>query len=479
MKRILFGLLLIVLVIPHAFYPVPATTAWHEKTILWTRFLGLDQGYGSPVVDSEHVYVANSSSIYCFGMDSGELLWEKNFDKPAKTFPLQANVSINRKYAFFCNPDGLRCLNKTTGETIWSIKAFFTSNAELALSNAYVASTNTIFKLDADTGNILQLKDFCDKDPYRFLTYAGKDKLIASTFYGTRKLVDISTGKTIWEDTNKLSNIREKPVVSGKNLIISGQMFGQNKLLVVDLETGANLKELNYSYNSQCDVSDGKILLPDRCLDSETFKPVWFNIHGMFRSFDCFDTVCFWEYDRYKVLDWNGNEIQSKEDPYYPGDNLFYDNCIAKPATSDGRYFLVTERGYLVSYGNKPESITYTPGDDFIIADGNKITLEHQPRTDNRGVLVLEPASFLEPLGWVGSHYKHADSKVMYVHDYKKHIELYDSYRSRKSYIKSKRIPCQTEDDGTFVMPLEQMVSEFGLTMTKEDDRIRLSYQSK
>lgn len=479
MKRVFLGLLLIVLLVPSAFDPVPASTARKDKVILWTRFVGKNQEYKTPVLDSERLYIGNPTSVMCFGIDSGELLWERDFNKPEKIFQLQINVSINKKYVYFCNTEGLSCLDKVTGKTVWVQEGLFTSNAELALSYVYVASNNAVFQFDAQTGNILQLKDFCDKEMYRFLTYAGKDRLIASTYHGTRKMINISTGEIEWEDSSILSDIQEKPIVSGKNLIISGNMFSQNKFLVVDLESGKVLKQINNKQGTQFDVTDGKILLPDRCVDSETLESIWSTAHGNVRSFDCFDTVCFWDYDTYKILDWNGNEISSKSSEFYPRNTRFYDSCITKPATSDGRYFLLTQDGCLVCYGNKPETIIYTTGDDFIVANGKKIKLEYKPKINNKGELILDPSSFLEPLGWVASHYKNTDNKSMFLHNYKKQVELYDSYRSRKTYRKIEGIPCLTESDGTFIMPLEQMVSEFGLTMTKDGDRINLSYQSK
>ncbi|NTU61806.1 MAG: hypothetical protein HGA95_05760, partial [Caldiserica bacterium] len=317
------------------------------------------------------------------------------------------------------------------------------------------------------------------EETYRFLTYVGRNKLIAATYYGTRKLLNIALATVEWVDTSRLSNIQEKPILLGKKLIISGNMFSQNKLLIVNPQTGELEKEMSNPSDTHFDVSDGKILLGNRCLDSETLEPLWFFKHGIARSFDCFDAVNFWNYDVYKILDWDGNVILDKDYQFYPGSNFCYDPCLLKPGTSNGRYFLVTEKGFLVSYGNKPESITYTIGDNFVTANGKKIALETKPDVNSKGELVVDPVGFLEPLGWISSHINDERFKSLYLHDYKRQIELFGSVASKPSYRKMKRIQCKTNDKGVLVLPLETMVTEFGLTMTKDGDKFKLSYQSK
>lgn len=393
-------------------------------------------------------------------------------------YAMQINVSLGKENVFFCNPDGLRCLDKRTGKTVWIGNADMTSNAEVATNQVFAASGNTIYQFEADTGKILNQKQYPDEETYRFLTFVGRNKIVASTYYGTRKLVNMHTGKIEWEDASQISNLRDKPIVSGKNLLISGNMFSDNKLLIVDSETGKTNKVINTPLGTQFDVSDGKILLSDKCIDSETLEPLWFTHHGYTRSFDCFDTVCFWEYDNYTILDWSGNQVSAKNPEFYQNINIYYDSCILKPATSNGRFFLLTERGFLVGYGNKPESISFSAGNNFITANGEKIILENKPYTNDKGEIFVDPIGFLEPLGWVSSHNSTADKNSVYFHNYKKEIELFDSSVSKRQRSKIKRIACQTNND-VIVMPLDQMVTEFGLTMTKDGDRIKLSYQIK
>ena len=477
-KRALnIGLVLVIAI--SLFFPLTTNSERPEKAILWTRYLGEGLGFGAPIVDSERIYVACPTKIICFGLDSGELLWEKEFPRSNKEYALQINVSLGKEFVFFCNPDRLLCMNRQNGEQVWETKMPFTSNAEVIINHLYVASGNEIYRIDANTGRTLSQKSFHDQESYRFLTFAGKDKIIAATYYGTTKLLNMALGKVEWVVSNKLSNIKEKPVISGKKLIISGNVSDQNKILVLNLETGELVKEMNNSSDTQFVVSDGKLLLGNRCLDTDTLEALWFSYHGTTRSFDCFDAICFWQYDKYTIFDWNGNTTLKKEMQFSPGSNFYSDPCLLKPGTSNGRYAIVTGKGFLIGYGNTPESIIYTVGESFVTANSKKIALETKPELNNKGELVVDPVGFLEPLGWVSSHINNEKFKSLYMHDYKRQIELFDSVATKPSYIKMKRIPCKTNDKGTLVMPLDQMVTEFGLTMTKDGDKIKLSYQSK
>ncbi len=481
MKKVFLLLAITAILIPTSLNPAPATSARRDKVILWSRNLGevFPNNFGAPVVDSDRVYLANSSKVVCFSMDSGELLWQGRFDESGNGLALQANIGLHKDYVFFTNTGGLYCLDKPTGKTVWQRNAYFTSNAEFSLGCAYVASNNTIYQLEAETGKVIKQIEFLDKESYRFLTSAGKNRLIASTYLGTRKMVDMASGKVVWENDGILTNIREKPVVQGKNLIISGLVFGINRLLISDLETGELVGQSLNPKGTQFDLSDGRILLSDRCLDSGTLLPIWHSVHGNFRAFDCFDVVCFWESDNYKILDWNGNEIATKNPSFLSGTIGLTDQCGTKPATSNGRYFIVTERGYLVCYGNRPEYISYTLGDKFISANGKKIMLQNEPFENDKGELFVDPVGFLEPLGWVSFKKWNKYENSVHMHDYERQIELYYSGKSRRHSQKYKQIPCLANEDGTIVMPLEQMVSVFGLAMTRDGDRIKLSYQSK
>ncbi len=476
MKRIFLGLLLIVLLVPSAFDPVPASTVRKDKVILWTRYLGIDEGFGAPITDSQSVYVANSTSVLCYGIDSGELLWKREFEKPPKDFFSKIYLSLHKKYALFGNSKGLVCLDKLNGKTIWENHEPLTSNVEVLGDVAYSAFKKTVCKIDVKTGKVLQRKEFETKDDYSFITIAGLNRLFIATTKGMKKMVNIETGKVVWENDSLVRLILDKPIVSGKYVVVSGYDMNFERLMFLDLETGKVGKSL-YHYNAQIDASDGRVLTSEYCIDTYTLEPIWSLMLGWTRFYDCFDAIAFNDYDSFSITDWNGNTVATKKpDPklkQYPSDR-----CSLKPASSDGRYFLTTEMGYLISYANKPETITYNIGDDHISAVGKRVSLEHKPYRNDKGELVVDPIGFLEPLGWVSSHNEPLIDTFIVFHDYKRNIGIVKPDHVTTLLLKKKLIGHEGVNGG-IVIPFDTMVSEFGLTMTKDGDRINLSYQSK
>jgi hypothetical protein len=467
-------------------FPLVTNSERPDKAILWTRYLGIDEGYGAPIADSERIYVASPTKILCYGIDSGELFWEREFPKPGAAKVFQTNATLYKNNVFFCNPEGLFCLDRKTGKTVWENHTPFTSNAEVVSDTVYIASDEDIHVIDAKTGKTKKIVNVPDKYDYRFITFVEKNRVVASTTYGMKKLVDLAKKEVVWQSNEKNTELWDSPVVCGKYLAVSGYIHKFEWLLFIDIETGKIAKSMVQS--SSCfDTSDGRILASDNCFSTETLEPIWNTGLGHSRFYDCFDSVFFWSYDEMSILDWNGNKVHSKwnSNRDISNSDYFWDGVWKKPAASNGKYALVTQLGYLVCYHNKPDMVTYLPGAEIIGADGKKVFLNTKPFANDDGELLVEPRGFLEPLGWVSSHvdgwWEDKTSDFMCFHDYNRIIAITASDDPELlQYIKAdKIIKCQKTSDGRLIMPLEQMVSEFGLTMTKDGDRIKLSFQSK
>lgn len=485
MKRFLFLGLVLSIVFTMSF-PLATNSERPDKTILWTRNLGEDQGFKTPIIDSGRIYVASPTKVLCYGLDSGELHWKREFPKPYKTIFAQANVTISKNYAFFCNPDGLFCFDKNTGNVLWSKEDLFTSNAEVVFDTIYIASGNDICLIDIKTGKTKKTFNVPDEHNYTFITFVSKDKIVASTVYGMKKLVDVAKKEVVWENNKNNTELLNKPVVCGKYLAVSGYLHKFEWLFFIDIETGKIAKSMNQS-NSCFDTSDGRFLASDYCFSTETLEPLWETGQGKSRFFDCFDSVFFWRYNEMSILDWNGNKAYSKwsKNRDISDSEYFWDDVWIKPAASNGKYALVTQFGYLVCYQNKPESISYSIGNGSFVADGKKVFLNTKPFVNDKGELMVEPRGFLEPLGWVSSHIDNCwtdkPAQYMVFHDYNRKIAITDSDDPKilENIRANKIIKCKRTSRGVFVMPLDQMVTEFGLTMTKDGDKIKLSYQSK
>jgi outer membrane protein assembly factor BamB len=478
MKRFLFLGLITNLIISMSF-PPKTNSERPDKTILWTRNLGQDQGFKAPKIDSDRIYVTSPTKVLCYGLDSGELLWKREFQASTKPFYSEF-ISLHKKYALYGNPNGLICFDKINGKVIWENDLPLTSNTEIVGDFAYAAFQKTVRKIDINTGKILLEKEFETKDDYSFLTVAGHNKIFITTVRNIKRMVNLTTGKVIWENDSLIHTILDKPIISGKCVVVSGYQIHYEYLMFFDLETGKIVKNLPH-YNNQMDASDGRVLTSNFCYSTETLEPLW-KADGYSRFFDCFDAVFVFEFDEMTIVDWNGNKIYSKKKNYsYVGHN---ERVWLKPASSNGKYALITD--FLVCYQNKPESITYSVGNGSFFADGKKVSLTTKPFANENGELMVEPRGFLEPLGWVSSHTDNwlADEPAQYMvfHDYKREIAITDTDDPKifKKYIKAEKIiKCQKTPYGKFVMPLDQMVTEFGLTMTKDGDKIKLSYQGK
>lgn len=485
MKKFLFLGLAFTIVVSMIF-PLATNSGRPEKAILWTRYLGEGLGFSAPVIDSERVYVACPTKILCFVLDSGELLWERDFPKPHKSYFGQINVSIGKKYAYYCNPEGLYCLDKGTGKIVWQKQELFTSNAEVATDTVYVASGLDIYQIDATTGKTKAVVNVYDKHYYTFITFVERNKVVASTLYGMKKLVDLKSQTVVWESNKNNTELLDKPVVCGKYLAVSGYLMKYEWLLFIELDTGKIAKSMNQQ-NSCFDTSDGRFLASDFCYSTDTLEPIWQSGIGISRFYDCFDSVFFRSYDDISILDWNGNPAYSKHNNNRDIDwtLLFWDDVCIRPAASNGKYALLTQFGFLVCYQNKPDLISYTIGDDHFVAEGKDVYLENKPFANDKGELMVEPRGFLEPLGWVSSHvdgwWKDKITDLMVFHDYNRIIAITASNDAKllKSIRAEKILNCQKTPDGHLVLPLETMVTEFELTMTKDGDKFKLSYQSK
>ena len=478
-KRFLFLGLALTVVISMSF-PLATNSERPEKAILWTRYLGEGLGFGAPVVDSERIYVACPTKIICFVLDSGELLWEREFPTSTKRFYSEF-ISPHKKYALYGNSDGLTCLDKKSGEIKWVISQPLTSNTEIVGDVAYAAFENSVCKIDINSGKVLLKRDFEAKNDYSFVTVAGLNKLFITTIRGLKRMVSLTTGKVIWENDSLINLILDKPIISGKYVVVSGYFIKFERMMFLNVDTG-NVEKSFFHNNAQIDASDSRVLASEFCYDTTTLEPLW-ESGGNSRFFDCFDSVFIYDFDEMIIVDWNGNKIYSKK-----RNNFYLENSDLvwlKPAASNGKYALLTQFGYLVCYQNKPDLISYSIGDDHIVAEGKKVFLEQKPFANDKGELMVEPRGFLEPLGWVSSHvdgwWKNKTSDVMSFHDYNRIIAITASADPKllKTIRAEKILNCQKTPDGHLVLPLETMVEEFGLTMTKEGDKIKLSYKSQ
>ena len=483
MNRKMFLIALAVLIsIPFAIFPSSTDAGRKDKVILWTRFLGEGKEFGgrSPLLDKKNkrLFISSPREVVCFNSTNGKLVWQRLFEGDKNSF-LTGNLAFHKGNVIFGNSSILECMSQDSGKSVWSTSINVTSNIEAVSDTIYLASGNNIFKIDARTGKSISIINIPDKNNYSFVTFVEKDRIVVSTSHGMRKLIDLAKEIVVWESNSNINKLLDKPQVCGKYLVLSGYLSNMEWMLFVDILTGNTAKKVSQA-NVCFDVTDGRILTSYFCYDAQTLEPVWKSDFGFSRLYDCFDSVFFTDYNSIVIQDWNGNKSFEKKTTTQKLKNPHFDDRVwTKPASYDGKYFLLTTNAYLVCWGIKPDIITYTSGNDYITADGKEIKLEHKPFQSEDGKLMVDPRGFLEPLGWVASHDDAYSTKWVVFHDYEKQIAMTIPDSGLYTHDIDKIVTATTTDDGTLMIPFETMVSQFGLTMTKDGDKYKFSYPSK
>ena len=482
MKRKLFLIALIVLIsIPSAIFPSSTNAGKKDKVILWTRYLGGTMfDYGPCITDGQLVFTSTKQMVRCFDATSGENLWNKDFDAPYDLTQLyKISIALGKENIIAASQLKLSSLDKSTGKILWETSLKTTSNVEIVGSNIFVATTQEIAKIDIKTGKIVSKTTVPDKEGYRFLNVVDGNRVIVSNMKGLCKLVNLTKGTVIWENSKHRNDLWEKPIISGKNLVVPGMMMRSGNLQFIDIASGLTIKEDSFN-TSQIDSTDGRVISSHYCYDTGTLEPLW-ETGGDARFFDCFDAVTFWNYGKMEIRDWSGKQLYKKTSQNQDINWCAYfdDGNFATPARCDGSYYFTTQTGYLVAYGNKPEHLSFRSGDDFITADGKKFKLSHKPFKASDGQIMVDPRGFLEPLGWVSSHYDPYAQEFVVYHNYEKLVAVASSTEDLYKPIMDKIIPATKTDDGTLMIPFDTMISEFGLTSTKDGDKYKLSYPRK
>lgn len=482
MTRKMFLIALTVLIsIPFAIFPSSTNADRKDKVILWTRYLGGAMfDYGPCITDGQYVWISSKKTVRCFDAFSGNNLWNRDFEASGNVSPLfKISLTQFKKCIIAGAQKKLTSLDKATGKILWESNLDTTSNIEIVRNSIFVAAGEVILKADAKSGKILTKKAIPDKEGYSFINVVDGNRIVVSNYKGLCKMVNLAKGTVVWENSKGRTELWERPLICRNYLAVPGMMLRSEKLHFVDLATGLTTKE-DFIYGSQIDISDGRLVSSNFCYNMETLEPLW-ETRGQTSFYDCFDAVCLSNFDQLSIINWSGKLDYSKSSnnsniswsPY------FEDGIGKTPASFDGRYYFSTIQGYLVAYGNKPDLVSFTSGDGFLIADGKKIELENKPVKNSDGQLIVDPKGFLEPLGWVSSHYDSFKSDFVVFHNYQKLLAIASSTDNLYKPVMDKIIPATTTDDGTLMIPIETMVTEFGLTMTKDGDKYKFSYPSK
>ena len=149
-----------------------------------------------------NIYVAdNIGFIYAINLESGKLVWIKNYGVPIKS-----NMKIIKNKIFLVDQDNkILCFNTKDGSIIWnilSIASFIKSQNLLSIAisrdgNVFVMTSSAdIFKINSESGNVIWTRNTAD------------------SLYANATAIN---GSTNWE--NEVNTVAT-PIIDGENIFI-------------------------------------------------------------------------------------------------------------------------------------------------------------------------------------------------------------------------------------------------------------------
>jgi outer membrane protein assembly factor BamB len=199
----------------------------------------------SLIIENKLLYVSdNLGYIYSINLNSGKLLWAKNYG-----IPFRSNIKIVDNQIFLMNQDNLfYSINKLNGEKIWDFSSspqFLQSNFKnnivynLERNNVLFVNTNgelySINYLNKQINWFVNLKKGSSSDQNIIFNSSplimNSSNLIVSTG-NSIKNIDVFTSNTVWE---KYISIKNKPILTKKNIFL---LTKNNLLICMDLSTG-------------------------------------------------------------------------------------------------------------------------------------------------------------------------------------------------------------------------------------------------
>jgi len=171
-------------------------------TIVWDRPIG--SGYVGPVIDGDIIYIGNYSHetdplneyVYALNRFTGAVKWKKNIPNG-----IPESILYNKTHLFFAS-DKVYCLDKQTGQTIWTYDLGSLSLTKPILKDGAfftASSQGRLVKLDIKTGIPVWEKTLAAGPWDNSITADGKGRLfLAIARNNTLNAYDELTGARLW-----------------------------------------------------------------------------------------------------------------------------------------------------------------------------------------------------------------------------------------------------------------------------------------
>ena len=180
-------------------------------------------------IHENNIYVAdNIGFIYAINLESGKLVWIKNYGVPIKS-----NMKIIKNKIFLVDQDNkILCFNTKDGSIIWnilSIASFIKSQNLLSIAisrdgNVFVMTSSAdIFKINSESGNVIWSRNTSDSLYANATDFFNSSEIVISDdeiiFSAGSKIFsyDAINGSTNWE--NEVNTVAT-PIIDGENIFI-------------------------------------------------------------------------------------------------------------------------------------------------------------------------------------------------------------------------------------------------------------------
>jgi len=214
--------------------------------LLW-KFKSTQSFFGSPVMDSETVYIGGIDSVlYAFNITDGKQKW-----KFKTKGTIRSTVCINADYLYLASGDGnLYCLNKHNGKINWT---FATKGEKQYDPYDYFQSSpvlnNDILYFGSGDGNVYAVNTKDGKLKWSFATgnivhgtvAISDNKLFTGSFDGYVYALKITNGTQIWKfkSVGQLyfpkGEMQFSPTIANGLIYIGGRDFN---LYALDMNAG-------------------------------------------------------------------------------------------------------------------------------------------------------------------------------------------------------------------------------------------------
>lgn len=230
---------------------VPPNSSGPALTPLWNLQLPSVEARSAPIVVGGRLYVGSEDgALRCLDLSTGAELWSFTAGGPVRNGP----AYFRGRLYFGTSAGTLYCLHAGTGETLWSL---FHGGRQLGsvLAATIPGPTDAIFfgvgdpssevrAYRADTGAFLWARATGQPISGRPVLHLGSTpKVVVGNNVGRWQAFDAATGNPLWSVQADSASLCVSATVDGDRLLYCGGA-GDRKLHVLDVETGAQIKEV-------------------------------------------------------------------------------------------------------------------------------------------------------------------------------------------------------------------------------------------